>query len=171
MTRTRFISWTALAISAVVVIGCGGGSDATSTEATAVTRADYKQAVEARCADYQTERDAAQKPLQETFKGAPDLSQISPQDLEAASDQLAALNDTTRQVLTDLVALPRPEADSATLDQAYSTVDDAQAALDEVDQAAADGDGAGVDAAYKKLDAALNNNKAVAEEFGLSSCG
>jgi hypothetical protein len=74
-------------------------------------------------------------------------------------------------VITDLSELPRPEADQATIDQAFANFEDAQAALDVADQAAADGDGAAMDAAFKKLDAALNSNGQVRDEFGFSACG
>lgn len=136
-----------------------------------MTKQQYVQSVKARCATYQKERHAAEKPLQELFQSAKDASQIDSAQLKAASDQLAALNDTTRQVVIDLQSLPRPEADSATLDQASANFDDALAALDDADQAAAEGDGAAVDAATKKLDTALNSNRQVSDEFGFSACG
>ncbi len=168
--RRRTISCAALAAMALVAAGCG--DDDTATQA-AVTKPEYVQSVKARCGEYREERKAAEQPLQELFRSAEDASQIGPEQLNAASDQLAALNDTTRQVLTDLSELPRPEADQAALDQAFAKRDDAQAALDEADQAAADGDGAALDAASKKLDTALNDrsDKQVDDEFGFSACG
>jgi hypothetical protein len=169
--RGRWItSCAALAAMALVSAGCGGDNNDTTTQA-AVTRAEYVQSVKARCADYSKERHAAEKPLQQLFKGFNDPSQIPPAQLKAASDQLTAVDDTTRQVLTDLKALPRPEADQAKLDQVFANYDDAQVALDEADQAAADGDGTGASAANNKLDQALNRNRQVSDEFGFSACG
>jgi hypothetical protein len=106
--------------------------------------------------------------LQQLFKSFQDPSQIPPERLKAASDQLAALNDTTRQVLTDLQNIPRPEADQAKLDQVFANYDAAQAALKEADEAATNEDGAAVAAAFKN-DAALNSNREVADEFGFST--
>ena len=159
------------AAMALVAAGCGDNNDGTITRA-AVTRAEYVQSVKARCGEYEKERHAAEQPLAELFKGVKDPSQIPPARLKAASDQLAALNDTTRQVLIDLSKLPRPEADRATLDQVFADYNNAKAALDQADQAAAAGDGAGVSAAIKKLDRALSSTtRQVKDEFGFSACG
>lgn len=161
------------ALTAMALVAAGCGDDDNDTTQAAVTKPEYVQSVKARCGEYRKERQAAEQPLQELFRSAEDASQIAPEQLKAASDQLAALNDTTRQVLTDLSELPRPEADQAALDQAFANREDAQAALDEADQAAADGDGAALDAASKKLDTALNSasDKQVSDEFGFSACG
>lgn len=169
--RSRWIISCAAPVAiALVAAGCGDNNNDTTTQ-TAVTKAEYVQSVKARCAKYSKERNAAEQPLAKLFKSVNDPSQITPAQLKAASDQLAAVNDTTRQVLTDLSNLPRPEADQAALDQVYANYDDAQAALDDADQAAAAGDGAGVSAANNKLDQALNSNRKVADDFGLSACG
>jgi len=170
--RSRWItSCAALAAMALVAAGCGDNNNDTTTQA-AVTKAQYAQSVKARCAEYSKERHAAEQPLAKLFKSAQDPSQIAPEQLKAASDQLAAVNDTTRQVLIDLSKLPRPEADQAALDQVFAKYDDAQAALDEADQAAAAGDGAGVAAANDKLDEALSSGSGqVKDEFGFSACG
>jgi hypothetical protein len=171
MRSGRILGCGVLAAMALLTGGCGDDNNDSTTQA-AVTRAEYVQSVKARCGDYQRERHAAEKPLAQLFQSANTASQIAPAQLKAASDQLAALNDTTRQVLIDLSSLPRPEADQAALDQVFASYDDAHAALDDADQAAADGDGAGVDAAFKKLDAALNSgSKQVKDEFGFSACG
>ena len=96
---------------------------------------------------------------------------MAPEKLKAASDKLAALNDTTRQVLIDLSKLPRPEADRAAIDQVFANYDHVRAALDKVDQAAAAGDGAAVSAATNKRDQAVNrNSRQVKDEFGFSAC-
>ena len=130
---SRITACVALAATALVAVGCGGGDNDTTTQAT-VTKSEYVHSVKARCAAYSKERHAAEKPLQQLFQGFQDPSQIPPERLKAASDQLAALNDTTRQVLTDLKNLPRPEADRAKLDQVFANYDDAQAALNEADR-------------------------------------
>jgi DNA topoisomerase IB len=167
---TSITSCAALAAIALVA-GCGGGNNDTTTQA-AVTKPEYVQSVKARCGEYQKQRQAAEQPLQELFKSVKDPSQIPSEQLKAASDKVVALDDTTRQVLTDLEALPRPAADKATLDPVFATYADAQAALDEADQAAANGDGAGVSAANNKLDQALSSgSKQVKDEFGFSACG
>jgi hypothetical protein len=168
MTRGGLIAAAALA-AALTAGGCG--DDDSSDAQAAVTKAEYVSSVKTVCGDYTRERHAAERPLAEVFKDADNASELAPAELEAASDELAALNDTTRQVLIDLSALPRPEADEDALDEVFASFDDAQAALDEADQAAAEGDGAATDAAYKKLDAALDSNREVSDEFGFSACG
>jgi hypothetical protein len=170
--RCRWITrCAALAAMALVAAGCGDDNKGTTNRA-AVTRAEYVQSVKARCGEYQKERRAAEQPLAELFKRVKDPSQIAPEKLKAASDQIAALNDTTRQVLIDLSKLPRPEADRAALDQVFANYDNARVALDQADQAAAAGDGAVVSAATNRLDHALNtNSRHVKDEFGFSACG
>jgi hypothetical protein len=170
--RCRWItSCAALAAMTLVAAGCGADNNDTTTQA-AVTRAEYVQSVKARCGEYQKERHAAEQPLAAQFKGVRDPSQIPPEQLKAASDKVAALDETTRKVLVDLSTLPRPEADQAALGQVFANYDDAQAALDEADQAAANGDGAGVSAANNKLDQALSSgSRKVKDEFGFSACG
>ena len=101
MGNRWFTNCAALAAIAMTASGCGGDDNDATTQA-AVTRAEYVQSVKARCAQYSKDRTAAEQPLQALFKGVSDPSQIQPAKLKAAADRIAALDDTTRQVLADL---------------------------------------------------------------------
>ena len=167
--RTWTIVPAALAV-ALIASGCDD-DNGDETTAAAPTKAQYVQSVKDRCSQYLNERQAAEKPLQQAFGNAEDPSEIPPEELKAGAEQIAALNDTTREVLTDLAELPRPEADQAGLEEVFANFDEGKAALDEADQAAAAGDGAALGASFEDFDKAVDKNGALSDEYGFSVCG
>ncbi len=169
MTRRIAILAATAGALAVAGAGCGGGSDTGSTEAS-VTKQQYKQSVVSRCQQYQQDRQAAAKPLRPLFASINSPSQADPQQLKAAADKIAALDETARGVITDLEALPRPPADAAKIEQAFKQLDAAKEAFDEADQAAADGDGAALQDAYNKVDQNLKSLGSLSETYGFSAC-
>jgi hypothetical protein len=146
--------------------GCGGNDEETSTAAP-LSKDEYVQRVEERCAAYQDEREAAAQPLEELG----DPAQLAPSELEDASDDIIALSETTRQVISDLEAIPRPVEDTETLDMTFAAADQAVAALDDVDAAAVAGDGQALGAAYLAESQALGTVNDTGSDFGIDSCG
>lgn len=157
-----------LAALALVAAGCGDDDD----EATDVTKAEYAESVRTRCGEYLKERREAEKPLGTLFRQYEEPDDVPTDELQEGADEVAALNDTTRQVIADLEELPRPEAEEETLDEVFENLNDAVASLDDADEAAEEGDGAALGRAYESFEEALGrNSEEVSEEFGFSVCG
>jgi hypothetical protein len=164
----------ASAVAAVCLAACGG-DDSTSADSTTVSTTtsadvsmeDYTKQVEDRCAQYQTERTAAEEPLQDVG----DPSSLSEDELKAAAPDLAALDDTTRSMIADAEAFPRPADNAAELETIYGFLDDSAAALDDADAAAAAGDVDAMLAAFDEVDAGLQSaDKANSANYGFNTC-
>ena len=171
--RTHARTWIALAAVAAIAVGCGGDDDDgdETTTSASVTKAEYVQTVEDTCSQYLEERREAEEPLNELFASAERPTDLDPEQLQDGADELAALNDTTRDVIDELVALPRPEAEAEEIEQVLAGLEDGSAALDQVDEAAAEGDGAGVEDGYREFDRAVSEDGELGREYGFDVCG
>ena len=150
--------------AALAVAGCGGDDDDGET----VSRDEYVEQVTATCERYLDERRAAEEPL----RGLRNPARLSSAEVMEAAPDIAGLNDTTRTVIDDLEALPRPEADEEQLDEVFTALADGAAALDAADQAAEAGEGEAVIAGFRNFDTAVDSaEEAGSAEFGFDTCG
>jgi hypothetical protein len=173
--RKHWGTWIALAAAATIAVGCGGDDDDgdDTTTSASVTKAEYVQTVEDTCSAYLDDRREAEKPLRDLFASAERPTDLDPEELQDGADELAALNDTTRGVIDEIVALPRPEGETETeeIEQIVAGLEAGSEALDEVDEAAAEGDGAGVQSGYRAFDQAVSEDGKLGAEYGVDVCG
>jgi hypothetical protein len=155
----------ALVGALAIATGAGCGSDSSK----APSKAEFVKSIQTRCAQYQKEREAASKPVDEKF-GGKDPSKLSSADLKGVAPDLQKVADTTRSVVADIKALDKPEGVSND-ELGISHAEAGVAAEDEAAKAAGKGDAKAMLASYQTVDREFSAANKTGKAYGLDKCG
>ena len=140
----------AMAVAAVAA-ACGGGDGGGDR----LTKEQYIAEADAICADINEQLDALGEPG----------------NLEEVAELAESAVGIQEEALEKLRALQPPEADEATLNEAYELLDQQVVLGNEIADAARDGDAASITAIIGQLEGIDNQADQIAIDYGLTECG
>jgi len=156
-SRARRGSGAVLMVVALLLAGCGGGSDDED-----LSKADYITKADAVCAQYSANSATLENQFNQALKGS---------DLEAAAQDFEDQAADVTAMLDELEQLTAPASDQATVDQIIALgrqrVDVAKKAADAI----ASGDKETMIAAGKKASVLAGEYFQLADGFGFKACG
>lgn len=164
MVFVRLSVLSAFLVLLVVAAGCGGGGSSSSSTN---SKAAFIEEADARCSDYQAERQPIEEELEAIEQSA---NPESPKNLLRLGELLNEAIAAAEVEVESIRELEPPPADQATIGKMLDTAQEANGVGAEAGEALEVGDTSRFGELAKELEAVNNRAKGMAEGYGLKVC-